>query len=270
MPAASLPRVVPMDPVLARKLNLVSTICFIGLGGLPHERVVFEEKKDEGGGGGGGGGGGDPPKKLELTQPELDRMVEDRLKKSKAEASETKAKLDELTKSLAELQAKNEELELKGKSADEKARIAAEKAAQKIEAEKAAALKEAADAKAIAEAATKGLRAHIVGAQLSKALIDAKALPTAVHHAAQLFLSDVEIDTDDAHAITAVRLGGVAQKDLATAATEWLKTNSHFAQHTGGGGTKGGAGGNTHGGRPLHELSPTELLAIDAARQTGR
>lgn len=214
---------------------------------------------------------GDPPptppepKRLELTQAQLDAMIQDRLKRSAAERDELKTRLDAITKAQAELQAKNDELELKGKSADEKARMAAEKAAKQIEADRTAALKERDDAKAIADAATKSLRAHVIGSQVSQALIAAKALPTSLRHATPAFLADIEIDADEHHGITAVRLGGVAQKDVATAAAEWLKSNPHFAQHTGGGGTKGGAGVGTSDGRPLHELSASELLQLDAA-----
>ena len=251
-PDAEVPGVVLI--MNARARSLVSTICFITLSGLPHERAVFsDENKD---GAGGGGGGNNTEKKLELTQAQLDAMITDRLKKATAESADAKAKLDEAAKKLAELQAKADELELKGKSAEEKARIAAEKAAAKIEADKLAAFKERDEAKAIAEASQKALRSHIVGAQLSEALVAAKALPTSLKHASPAFLAEVELDTDETHKITGVRLGGVAHKTLADAATEWLKHNSHFAQVQGGTGHRvgSGAGGPSNQDRPVNDL----------------
>lgn len=247
-----------MDPKLARKLGLVSTICFIGLGGMPHERVVFEEKKDEGGGGGGGG-----EKKLEFTQAELDAMFTDRTKKATAETAELKKQLADLAKAQKELQDKNDELEQKGKSAEEKARMSAEKAAKQIESDKAAAIKERDEAKAIAESAQKSLKAHVVGSQISQALVVAKVLPDGLKHALPAFLADIETDSDDAHKITAVRLGGVAQKDLASAAVEWLKANPIFAPSTGGTGSRPNNGGL--GGAPLAERPVSELMkgAVD-------
>lgn len=250
----------------ARARSLVSTICFIGLGGLPHERSVFWDDNKDGAGGGGGAGGGTTEKKLELTQAELNAMIADRLKKASAESADLKTKLEATNKTLAEIQAKADELELKGKSADEKARIAAQKASEKLEADRAALAKERDEAKAVAEAAQKSLRSHIVGSQVSEALMAAKALPASLRHAAPAFLAEVEIDTDEAHKITGVRLGGVAQKDLATAAAEWLKTNTHFAAAAQGGSGSSGQGGRFDtGGRPLHELSTSELLQMDAA-----
>jgi hypothetical protein len=246
-----------MDHVLARKLNLVSTICFIGLGGLPHERAVFAPAEDEQSGNGGGGGNEEKPA---FTQKQVNDMLAKEKGKLTAAQAELKKELDEIRKSHAELKTHADELELKGKTAEEKARISADKAAKQIEADKAAALKERDDAKAIADAATKSLRAHVVGTQLSHALIAAKALPTSLKHAVPAFLADVEIDTDESNTVTAVRLGGVAQKDLAEAATAWLKTNSHFASHAGGGGTKGGAGGPA-GGKPFSEWTQEERIA---------
>lgn len=206
---------------------------------------------------------GDPPPTPpvdapKFTQAELDKYATDRAKKATAEATEAKAKLEELTKAQVELQAKADELELKGKSAEEKARIAAEKAAKQIEAEKAAALKDSADSKAIAAAAIAALRGHVVGGQISQALIAAKALPDGLKHAVPAFMAEVVIVTDDDHKITSITFDGVLQKDLATAATAWLAKNPLFAPAIGGGGTRGGAGGL--GGKPLHEMTVDELL----------
>lgn len=41
--------------------RLISTICFIGLGGMPHERAVFSAPEGAAATGGGSGGGGAPP-----------------------------------------------------------------------------------------------------------------------------------------------------------------------------------------------------------------
>jgi len=257
-----------MDPFLARRLNLLSTICFIGLGGLPHERAVFAPEPDLSGGGGGGGGNPPPapePKKLELTQAELDKLIVDRNKKATAEAEELRKRLADLEENTKKLQAERDELDLKGKSAEEKARIAAERAAKKIEDEKSAAQKAAAEATARAEATAAKYRAHVVSQQASDALLAAKALPTAIKHAAQAFLADLTIETDpETYAITSITLGGVAQPSIAKAAEEWLRTYPHFAAApAGGAGTRNGT--TTGNGKPLHELSTNELLRVDAS-----
>lgn len=265
---AEVPAVVPMDPKLSRKLGLVSTICFITLGGLPHERsVFFAPENGDGGGGGSGDNKGNEQKPVpKHTDDDVNRIVAERVKKSTAEAAEAKAKLDELTKAQTEAQAKIDELELRGKSEADKARIAAEKAAKKIEEERELAVKGKADSDAKALASDTKLRSYVLSTSATQALIAAKVLPDGVKHAVRAFLDDVKIETDADHTITSIQFEGVAKTTLAEAAIEWLKKNPVFAPHVGGGGTRGGAGG-THGGRPLHELSSTELLELDAAQQ---
>ena len=197
-----------------------------------------------------------PAPEPKFTQADIDRAVEDRLKKQKAENAELASKYSTLEATLKELQAKADELELKGKSAEDKAKILADKAAEKLEADRKALAKERDEAKAIAEASQKALRSHIVGAQLSEALVAAKALPTSLKHASPAFLADVEIDTDEGHKITGVRLGGITHKTLTEAAAEWLKSNAHFAQAQPGTGHRvgSGAGGPSNQDRPVNDL----------------
>lgn len=257
-----------MDPKLARRLNLVSTICYIGLGGLPHERAVFFAPEHDPGAGGGGGGGGEQ-KKLDLTQEALDKIIESRLaaQRKSLNVDELKTQAERAKQLEADLTKEREERELAGKTAAEKATIEARKAAEKIQAEKAASDKLAAEAQAERDEARTTLKSHIMGSQVADGLIGAKVFtgtPNALVHARQAFLSEAEIETDDKHAVTSVKLSGVAYPSVAKAAEEWLKSNPHFAASPAGGTGSRGQGGGSRGGKPLHELSNNDLLALDS------
>ena len=256
-----------MDPKFVR----LATLCAISgiapsiVDRQPWERIAFQpEPNDDPSGGGKKPDPAPPP--TPLTQADVDKIVEQRLA---ADRKARGAALDEATKKAAELEAtlakEREEWELKGKSEADKARIRAEQAAKKIETDKAEADKKAAAAEARALKAEQSLRQTHIDTQVSAGLLEAKALPAALKHAAAALLADLEIETDpETHKITSVRLLGVTQPSVAKAAEEWLKTNPHFAAAAPGGTGSRGQGGGIPAGTELHKLSPTELLALDA------
>ena len=147
-------------------------------------------------------------------------MITDRLSDGRSPPREG---LDEAAKKLAELQ-KADELGFEAGTR----RIAADKAAAKIEADRSP--RSAREGEGDRGGVRRRSVAHRRRAALRRRSSRPRPLPTSLKHASPAFLADVELDTDETHKITGVRLGGVAHKTLADAATEWLKHNSHFAQ----------------------------------------
>lgn len=188
-----------------------------------------------------------------FTQADLDRMIGSRIATEKKTSDALRAEVEAAKAKLAEaeqLQARLQALEDEKLSATEKARKDADRAAAALAAKEAALVKERDEWKGKAEAAEKRRIESVVSREVGDALGAAKAIPGTLKHAIPAFRSEVEIDTDENGAISAIRFNGTTQKDLPTAAAAWLAANPHFLAHPGGG--SGSARPNGTGARGLN------------------
>lgn len=252
-----------MDPKEIQR----TLIAFALAGGqLPFERILFDEDKGTGGGGGGGGGEGGntqqgPPA---AEQPKYsDKQVNDLIAKERR-SLEAKLKAEHeaaIKAAREEAEAAKNEAALAGKSAEEKAKLIAESEAKKRAAEAERIAKDLAETKARADGAEARLRDYQITGAASSALLEAKVIPTAATAAVKLFKLDAKVDLDDDGKVTGVTLDGTFHKTMKEAAEAFLKANPHFAPApAGGSGTPRGGVGAAYG-RPLHEMSTSELLA---------
>lgn len=253
-----------MDPKEIQR----TLIAFALAGGqLPFERILFDEDKGTGGGGGGGGGeGGNTQQGPPATDVAKynDKQVNDLIaKERRALEAKFKAEHEASTKSLRdELEAWKNEAALAGKSAEEKAKLIADSEAKKRAAEAERIAKEASEYKTRAERAEAQLRHRVVSSHAQSALVEAKVLPAMAGDALDLFMlkAQVELD-DDGASVKSVTLDGAYHKTMKEAAEAFLKARPGFVPApAGGSGTPRGGVGATYG-RPLHEMSTSELLA---------
>lgn len=219
------------------------------------------------------GDGTNPPAERTFTQADLDRMIGSRIATEKktsdalrAEVEAAKAKLAEFDQVQQRLQA----LEDEKLSTADKARKDADRAAAALAAKEAALVKERDEWKGKAETAEKRRVESALLREISDALGTAKALPSALKHASPTFRAEVEIDTDESGAITAVRYAGTTQKDLVTAAGAWLAANPHFLQHPGGGSGSAKPNGTGAGGPALQQMTPAQAMAVALAARDQR
>ena len=246
-------------------------------GALRGERMLFAPEGDANGGGGGGSGEGGntqqgPPA---AEQPKYtDKQLNDLIAKNVAKALEKHKGESEAAIKAAreEAEAAKNEAALAGKSADERAKAIAESDARKRAAEAEKLAKDLADNKAARERAETALKTRIARGSAQTALIEAKVLAAMAGDALDLFMTKAKFEHDtETDEIVGVTLEGAFYKTPKDAAEAFLKTRPGFMPApAGGSGTpRGGSAGNF--GRPLHELSTSELLArAEEADRNGR
>lgn len=222
---------------------------------------------------GGGGGGGQPPAKT-FTQDEVNRIAAKQ--KAEGEAAAKRAAEAAFTEKEQAFNKRIEELELAGKTQAERdahERRQREEADRKArEAREASLAKERDDAKALAAANEARWKDDRKNTAVVAALHSAKVIAAAAADAAHSFMRDAKIEQDEDGVITNVIYGGKSYSKVDEAAVEFLKERSHFAQPAGTGGTgsrlpTSSGGGSPQGGRPLHEMTRSELLELDAQQQ---
>lgn len=243
------------DTTLAQ--NTRSNVCYI-ISEL-HRQLRDENTSDN------GGGGGESPKKT-FTQEDFDRAIgkvraEER--KKFADYDELKAKVAEFGGIREELDRLKEERELEGKSAAERERISAEKAAKALERERADSAKKLSEAEAKASGFEKRFRDMVISRSLGEALTGAGVIPDATVKAAMLLQQDATVDLDDDMKISGFTYGGVAYKDAAEVAKQFLKDNAWLAKANPaqGGGTTPPNGTGGHSDRSVREQSAEENFA---------
>lgn len=225
--------------------------------------------------GGGGGGGGEPPKTF--TQEQLNSLLK---KERESTAAATAAKFSDYEDlkgkvvKLTELEAKVTELteaaELAGKTAAEKAALQSQKALDKAAQERASIEKERDSSKAAYESEKSAHNMTRVRTTMSQALATANVLPAASEDALdRLIESSTDIKFDDKGRLVALTLksDGTEYTDFRKAAEAFLKEKPFFQKAPAGGtGTNRPGGNNGTGGnnKPLHEMSESELLALDS------
>lgn len=240
----------------------------------PNRPGVCSNEGGEGGGGGGGPANTDPPKTF--TQEDVNRIAAkqkaegERVARERAEA-DFKAREAEHLKRI-------EELELAGKSQAErdaherKQREDADRKAR--EAVQAQLTRERDEERQKREAAETRYKQDRVSRAVTDALHAAKVIGSAAPDAALSFIRDAKIDVDEDGNVTNVIYGGKSYPKVDEAAKQFLLDKAHFAQPSGGGaGTRspaGGAGATSQPGRPLHERSREELLALSKAEREAR
>ena len=238
-----------------------SSICGITQRGVGNERCHAPDD---------GSNGGNSAKKIELTQEELDAIVQKRVgplqEKLKAKDA-LDAKVAELEKRLGEADAEKakaaEEAELKGKSELDVMKIQLQKATEKSKVAEAEWQKRIAEATAQAESAAKDKQDYVRRHLVTSALNDAGLAKGAGKAAAMAFLAEAQIElteTQDGHKSIAV--GGKSFDKPADAAKHFLTENPYFAAAPAGG---AGTPRNANGGGTASVDQHTSLEGLLAA-----
>lgn len=261
------------DPLTGMRLvPRDSFVCFADSG------AEGEAGGDDGGGDGDDGGGDDGESAAKFTGADVERLVKRRL--SKQERSHKRA-LAEATKGREELEAQLAELTERLEKNDS----AEQKKVSSQERELAKALSRIKEYEGTVstltgerDTASKALKDYIIRDKVRSALQEAGALPTALRHASSLFAiesgADLVEEGDD-HVVI-VRDGDLESDDLKGAATSWLKRNTHFAKHPGGGtGETRPRGTNGTSKRPLtpdviEKSNPAALVSAGFAKHLAR
>ena len=218
---------------------------------------------DEPPGGGGGGGDGGGESKLELTQKELDAMIEKRLSKERAKFSDydqLKEQAQQLPTMKQQLEELQQQVEDANKSADEKAKAQAERE-RKAQEKKLEELEQArAQAEQKAQEVEQRLRSERISTKLTSAFNEAGAAPTALGDAVATFMGSAKIELEDDSGSMAIEYGDARYTDPKEAVTAYLEAKPHFAKAPrGGAGTPGPNGKPLD--KPLHEMTTEELAA---------
>ncbi len=224
--------------------------------------------RNQAGEGGEGGGGDPPPDAPKFTQKDFETALGKRLNEERRKYAD----YDDLKKQVGELSTlkqKLEELETEkakaGKTAEEIQRMEAEKAARQLQRERDEYTAKMSAAEKRAIEAENMLRNERIERALGAGLDSAKVLSSAREDAVMLFRSAAKVEFDDDGKLASVQYGGLTYKTAAEAAAAFLKDKDHLASagRPAGGGSQRPTGGGTNG-RPLHEMSPDELLALAA------
>jgi len=235
------------------------------MGRLWYLRILRDEDT------GNGDGSGDPPAPPapQFTQADLDRIVGERLGKTRAEmarlSSEHAAAQEALAARETELGTIREETELKGKSELERLQHQIEKLTQgSRKTEQEWAQKVSAAEKQAASAAEKHV-SYLKRSQISTALVGAEVVPAALDDALGSFLATADIDTDEDGKIVRVLVGGKPFASTIDAAKHFLAEKPHFAKAA-----PGGAGGKRRVGIPgdngeSEAFSPAQLISMGRA-----
>lgn len=244
------------DPMRVPEPSTGSSIC--GITSLFAPRgVLFEEDK------GGGGGGGEKT----FKQEDVDRIVQERVGKMKAQldaATAALAGLDEIKAKLAEADAAREEAteqeKLKGKTELEKLQHQLQKATEKSKLAEGEWSKRVTEAEAKAVEAASKHQDYVKRSHIQTALSKAGLAKGADKAAVLAFLAEAQSELDENHEFKTVAVGGKSFNKLDDAAKQFLTDNPFFAAPQG-----GGSGGSRNpmspkGSIPLEQHSSAESL----------
>lgn len=280
-----------------------STLNFLATGGLAHQRdvelfdpltglrqvpltgsVCFAEGGgDDGGGGGddGGDGGGDDGGGDDqvFTAAQVEQQIKRRIRRVR---KEYKDQLSAAEKAQAEMQEQLDALtsQLEESGGEEKKKVtAAERELTKLQARLAEVEETTGTLTAERDAATAALKSYIVKDRIRSALVEAKVIPSGLDHAVALmsteYMAELETDEETGEHSVVLKMDGRETEDLKLAANTWLKKNTHFALHPGGGTGEGtGRGGNGKRNAPLtpetiEKSDPSKLITDGLGKALG-
>lgn len=207
-----------------------------------------------------------PTQEAKYTDADMQRAITTRVSKEQkkyeaqlAELQAKAAKADELEQRMQQLE---EEREMAGKNATEQAQLKSQKELDKLRREIEERDKRIGEVSAREAQALNALRTDRATNKVMAALSSEKAINA--ERAARYAMTDIAITHHDDGSITA-SYGDAEDVSVTDAVKAWLKDNDNFLPApAGGAGTR--QGGHA-GSKPLHELSPAELMQLSRTQR---